>query len=180
MKNNFTNIIFFFYFFMTFQATASIYNFSFESIDGQVINLKDFKGKPILIVNTASFCGYTYQYEQLQNLFEKFNKSNLIIIGVPSNDFGNQEFKKNKEVKEFCETKFNVSFILTQISKIKGNKGHPFFQWIKGEFGFLAFPKWNFYKYLFNKNGELSAWFSSFTKPNSEKFLMELEKVLKK
>ena len=165
---------------MPFQALASVYNFSFKSIDGQVINLKDFKGKPILIVNTASFCGYTYQYEQLQNLFEKFNKSNLIIIGVPSNDFGNQEFKKNKEVKEFCKTKFNISFILTEISKIKGNEGHPFFQWIKDEFGFLPFPKWNFYKYLFNKDGELSAWFSSFTKPNSEKFLMELEKVLKK
>ena len=180
MKNNITNIIVFFFFLMPFQALASVYNFSFKSIDGQVINLKDFKGKPILIVNTASFCGYTYQYEQLQNLFEKFNKSNLIIIGVPSNDFGNQEFKKNKEVKEFCKTKFNVSFILTEISKIKGNEGHPFFQWIKDEFGFLPFPKWNFYKYLFNKDGELSAWFTSFTKPNSEKFLMELEKVLKK
>ena len=119
----------------------------------------------------------TYQYEQLQDLFEKYKKNELIVIGIPSNDFGNQEFKKNEEVKEFCETKFNISFILTKISKIKGKDGHPFFHWIRDEFGFLSFPKWNFYKYIFNKNGNLSAWFTSFTKPKDKKFLTELKKV---
>ena len=182
MKNNLikTLSIFFLFFLMNNFAEASLYNFSFNGIDGKKIDLKKFSGKPIIIVNTASFCGYTNQYQQLQNLFEKYKKNDLILIGVPSNDFGNQEFKKNEEVKEFCETKFNISFILTKISKIKGKDGHPFFRWIKDQYGFLSFPKWNFYKYLFNKDGELSAWFTSFTKPNSEKFLMELEKVLKK
>ena len=163
---------------MPIQTSASIYDFSFKSIEGKIIDLKNFKGKPILIVNTASFCGYTYQYEQLQNLFEKYKKKNLLVIGIPSNDFGNQEYKKNKEVKEFCETTFNISFIITEITKINGKQAHPFFQWIKSEYGFLPFPKWNFYKYLFDKNGKLSTWFTSFTKPNSKKFMMELEKIL--
>ena len=122
MKNNIFKIliVFFLFFIMPIQTSASIYDFSFKSIEGKIIDLKNFKGKPILIVNTASFCGYTYQYEQLQNLFEKYKKKNLLVIGIPSNDFGNQEYKKNKEVKEFCETTFNISFIITEITKING------------------------------------------------------------
>ena len=158
----------------------NVYSFSFKGIDGEKIDLKSFKGKPIIIVNTASFCGYTNQYKQLQNLFEKYKKNDLVLIGIPSNDFGNQEFKENKEVKEFCETKFNISFKLTEITKIKNKDGHSFFKWVKNQKGFLSFPKWNFYKYLFNREGDLVAWFSSIKEPSSKTFLKEVENIIKK
>ena len=182
MKSNLDKalIIFFLFFLMNNFAQANVYSFSFKGIDGEKIDLKNFKGKPIIIVNTASFCGYTNQYQQLQNLFEKYKKNDLVLIGVPSNDFGNQEFKENKEVKEFCETKFNISFKLTEITKIKNKGGHSFFKWVKTQKGFLSFPKWNFYKYLFNREGKLVAWFSSIKEPNSKIFLKEVENIIKK
>ncbi len=157
---------------------SNVYNFKFESIDGKEISLEKFKGKTVLITNTASFCGYTYQYEQLQYLYNKYSKKGLIIIGIPSNDFGSQEYKTNKEVKNFCETKFNITFLLTSITNIKGEKGHKFFRHVREKFGFLSFPKWNFYKYLITKEGNLHSWYSSVTKPNSEKFINILEKIL--
>ena len=172
-------VILILFFFMSNNANAKIYDFSLKSIDGEQILFKSLKGKPFIIVNTASFCGYTYQFQQLQNLYEKYNKKNLIIIGIPSNDFGNQEFEQNKDVKEFCETKFNITFMLAEITKIKGENGHSLFKWIQSQEGYLSFPKWNFYKYLFDKNGNLIAWFSSMTKPNSKKFINKLEKIIK-
>jgi len=181
MKNNLNKtLIFLFFFLMNNFAQANVYSFSFKGIDGEKIDLKSFKGKPIIIVNTASFCGYTNQYKQLQNLFEKYKKNDLVLIGIPSNDFGNQEFKENKEVKEFCETKFNISFKLTEITKIKNKDGHSFFKWVKNQKGFLSFPKWNFYKYLFNREGDLVAWFSSIKEPSSKTFLKEVENIIKK
>ena len=112
-------------------ALANLYKYTFQSIDGDKIVLNTLKGKPLIIVNTASFCGYTYQYQQLQNVYDKYKDKGLIIIGIPSNDFGNQEFSSNKEVKNFCEVQFNITFALAEITKIKGNDGHPFFKWIK-------------------------------------------------
>ena len=165
-------------FFINKTVIANVYQFSFESIDGKIIHLNSLRGKPLIIVNTASFCGYTYQYEQLQSLYDKYSDKNLIIIGIPSNDFGNQEFKENKKVKDFCEVNFNIKFKLSSITRIKGTDGHPLFKWIKKEAGYLAFPKWNFYKYLFNKDGQLVSWFSSVTKPSSQKFIAEVNKIL--
>ena len=163
---------------MTSEVRADIYQFNFKSIDGKEINLNDFKGKPIFIVNTASLCGFTYQYSDIETLHQKYKKDGLIIIGIPSNDFGNQELSSNQKVKEFCTIKFDISFMLTEITNIKGEKGHPFFKWVKKEAGFLAFPKWNFYKYLINKKGLLVKWYTTTTKPNSIKVTKDIDKVI--
>ena len=172
-------ILFFVLILMNIKSTfAEIYSYSFDGIDGKKINLSDFKSKPILIVNTASFCGYTYQYEKLQILHDRYVDKDLIIIAVPSNDFGSQEFKKNKDVKNFCETNFNVKFKLTSITPIRGKEGHPFFKWVKKQAGFLSFPKWNFYKYIIDKNGNLKSWYSSMTDPISKKIIDDIKKVL--
>ena len=159
-------------------ANSKIYDLSFISIDGKKISLDKFKNKPLIIVNTASLCGFTNQYEDLENLYNKFKAKGLTIIGIPSNDFGNQELSSNQKVKEFCEIKFNITFPLTAITKVKGRNRHPFFNWIYEKGGTLSTPKWNFYKYLINKDGELSTWFSSVTKPTSGKFLNALKKIL--
>ena len=98
---------------MTAEVKANVYQFNFNSIDGKEINLIDFKGKPIFIVNTASLCGFTYQYSDIETLQQKYRKDGLIIIGIPSNDFGSQELSSNQKVKEFCSVNFDVSFILT-------------------------------------------------------------------
>ena len=100
------------------------------------------------------------------------------MLGVPSNDFGSQELSSNVKVKEFCATNFDISFLLTEITKIKGQNGHPFFKWVKEEAGFLAFPKWNFYKYLVNRKGELVSWYSSTTNPMSKKIKTEVKKLI--
>ena len=163
---------------MASNVRADVYQFNFNSIDGKEINLNDFNGKPIFIVNTASLCGFTYQYSDIETLHQKYKKDGLIIIGIPSNDFGNQELSSNEKVKEFCTLNFNVSFMLTEITNIKGKKGHPFFKWVKEEAGFLAFPKWNFYKYLFNKEGSLVKWYSSTISPNSKKITKEIDKII--
>ena len=160
------------------KVNANAYKFSFNSIDGKIVNLKDFKGKPILIINTASLCGFTNQYADIESLYDKYKENGLVVIGIPSNDFGNQELSTNTEVKDFCTTNFDISFLLTEITKIKGQNGHPFFKWIKQEAGFLAFPKWNFYKYLINNKGELVSWYTSTTNPKSDKIEKELQKLM--
>ena len=118
---------------MSSKVYANVYQFNFKSIDGKKLNLNDFRGKPIFIVNTASLCGFTNQYRDIESLHQKYKKNGLIIIGIPSNDFGNQELSSNKKVKEFCNINFNISFYLTEITNIKGDSGHPFFKWIKKE-----------------------------------------------
>ena len=163
---------------MTSEVNANVYQFNFKSIDGKEINLNDFKGKPIIIVNTASLCGFTYQYSDIETLQQKYKKDGLIIIGIPSNDFGNQELSSNQKVKEFCTINFDISFMLTEITNIKGEKGHPFFKWVKKEAGFLAFPKWNFYKYLFDRNGKLIKAWSSMTKPDSSKITSLIDRLI--
>ena len=164
--------------FMVNNVNASAYKYNFKSINGELIKLNDFSGKPIMIVNTASLCGFTNQYADIQKLHEKYEDKGLVILAVPSNDYGNQELSTNKKVKEFCLTNFGTTFLLTEITKIKGENGHDFFKWVKKEAGFLAFPKWNFYKYLINKNGELVSWFASTTKPDSEKIIKQIEASL--
>ena len=178
ISKSFLIVIFTLFMSIPFTANSDLFDLSFEGIDGNVISLKEFKNKPIVVVNSASFCGFTYQYEQLEDLYQKFKKKGLIIIAIPSNDFGGQEFKDNKKVKEFCEVNFNISFPITKITQVKGKNRHPFFKWVEKEGGYLSLPKWNFYKYLINKEGRLSSWFSSVTKPSSEKFLNELIKIM--
>ena len=143
------------------------YDFKIEAINGEIINLSQYKGKAILLVNTASYCGFTNQYTELQNLWEKYKSKGLIVLGVPSNSF-NQEKKDDKDVKEFCEVNFNINFPLTTITEVKGDNAHIIFKWAEKNHGKSAIPKWNFHKILINKNGKIDDTFSSFTKPSSK------------
>ena len=153
------------------------YDFQLNSISGKLIDLKEYKNKVILLVNTASYCGFTKQYDGLQSLWEKYNSKGLIVLGVPSDSF-NQEKETNKEVKEFCDVNFNISFPLTQIVKVKGEKAHPVYKWAKKNFGNSAVPKWNFHKILINKEGKVQNTYSSLTKPMSNKIISEIENIL--
>ena len=153
------------------------YDLNIESISGEIINFGDFKDKVVLVVNTASYCGFTKQYEDLQDLWDKYNKKGLIVLGVPSNSF-NQEKKKNSEVKEFCEVNFNITFPLSVITEVKGNNAHELFKWAKSNHGSSAVPKWNFHKILINKEGKIEDTFSSFTKPLSNKIVNKIESIL--
>ena len=155
----------------------SFYELSINNISGKVINLKDYKNKVVLIVNTASYCGFTKQYTDLQMLWEKYKSKGLVILGVPSNSF-NQEKNDNKEVKEFCEINFNINFPLTEIFDVKGENAHPLYKWAKDNYGNSAVPKWNFHKILVNKNGQIIDTFSSFTNPMSNKIIKKIEKSL--
>lgn len=157
---------------------SNVYQFSFKSIDGQSINLSELKDKVILVVNTASKCGFTPQYEGLQKLHEKYKDKGLVIIGVPSADFANQEFSQISQVKEFTKKEFHITFPLTTIEKVKGKEAHPFYLWANNHAGFIGSPKWNFHKYLIDKNGNFAAWFSSPTKPQSPKIINKIEELL--
>ena len=154
------------------------FDFKIESVSGEIIDFKDYKNKAILLVNTASYCGFTNQYGDLQNIWEKYKSEGLIVLGVPSNSF-NQEKKLNNDVKEFCEVNFNISFPLTTITNVKGDNAHEIFKWAKENYGKSAEPKWNFHKILINKEGKIQNTFNSFTKPTSSKIILEIEKVLK-
>ena len=153
------------------------YDFSIESISGEIINFEDFNNKVILVVNTASYCGFTKQYDELQKLWEKYKSKGLIVLGIPSNSF-NQEKKGDSDVKEFCELNFNITFPLTTITEVKGDNAHELFKWAKTNHGKSAIPKWNFYKILINKEGKIEDTFSSFTKPLSNKIINKIDKIL--
>ena len=153
------------------------FDFKMESISGEIIDFNEYKNKVILIVNTASYCGFTGQYQELQNLWDLYKSKGLIVLGVPSNSF-NQEKSNNAEVKEFCEVNFNINFPLTSITEVKGDNAHELFKWAKDNYGKSAIPKWNFYKILINKNGKIEDTFSSLTKPMSNKIINKIEKLL--
>ena len=153
------------------------YDFKIKSITGEIIDLKEYKNKVVLMVNTASYCGFTNQYSDLQNLWDEYKSKGLIVLGVPSNSF-NQEKNKNDEVKKFCEVNFNIDFPLTTITEVKGNNAHEIFKWAKKNYGSSAVPKWNFHKILINKQGKIEDVFTSFTKPTSDKLIKKIEKIL--
>ncbi len=153
------------------------YDFKINSITGDQIDLKDFKGKPILIVNTASYCGFTKQYNDMQELWEKYRDRGLIVLGVPSNSF-NQEKSDNSAVKEFCEVNFNINFPLTEITDVKGDNAHEIYKWAKANYGKSAVPKWNFYKILINREGKIEDTYASLTNPTSNKITKKIENLL--
>ena len=153
------------------------YDFKIKSITGDQIDLKDFKGKPILIVNTASYCGFTKQYNDMQELWEKYRNRGLIVLGVPSNSF-NQEKSENSDVKEFCEVNFNINFPLTEITNVRGDNAHEIYKWAKANYGKSAVPKWNFYKILINKEGKIEETYASLTSPTSKKITKKIESLL--
>ena len=168
-------------FFFKNSATANyeknFYDYRIESITGETINFKDYKNKVILVVNTASYCGFTKQYDELQELWDLYKDKGLIVLGIPSNSF-NQEKNTNADVKEFCEINFNINFPLTTITEVKGENAHEIYLWAKENHGKSAVPKWNFHKILINKEGKVEDTFTSFTKPMSKKIINKIESIL--
>tara|TARA_A100001015_G_scaffold309817_1_gene409964 strand:+ start:949 stop:1494 length:546 start_codon:yes stop_codon:yes gene_type:complete len=153
------------------------YDFKIQSISGKIINLKDFENKVILVVNTASYCGFTKQYADLQKLWDMYKEKGLIVLGIPSNSF-NQEKNSDDQVKDFCQVNFNINFPLSTISDVKGDNAHEIYKWAKNNYGKSAVPKWNFYKILINKEGKIEETFTSFTNPVSKKIINRIEKIL--
>ena len=131
----------------------------------------------MLLVNTASYCGFTRQYDDLQKLWDTYKDKGLIVLGVPSNSF-NQEKDSNDEIKKFCEVNFGINFPMTSIFDVKGDNAHQIYKWAKKNYGNTAVPKWNFHKILIDKNGKVFDTFASFTKPMSKKIINAVEKVL--
>tara|TARA_B110000971_G_scaffold154432_1_gene157820 strand:- start:928 stop:1440 length:513 start_codon:yes stop_codon:yes gene_type:complete len=151
---------------------------SIKNIDNETIDLSQYKGKTILLVNVASKCGFTKQYSGLQELYEKYKDKGFYVIGVPSNQFGGQEPASNSEIKIFCETNFNITFPMTNKVNVKGDDAHEIYKWAKKNYGNSTVPKWNFHKILINKNGKIQETFGSFTDPLSKKIKSNLEKIL--
>jgi glutathione peroxidase len=157
---------------------ANAHDFAFKRLTGEALPLKDFKGKAVLIVNTASECGYTPQYEELEKLWQANKDKGLVVLGVPCNQFGAQEPGTEAEIGAFCRKNYGVSFPMTAKNDVKGKEAHPFYQWANKEAGPSGQPKWNFHKYLIGRDGSLAGWFTSQTKPTGPKIHKALEKVL--
>lgn len=157
-------------------STTTAYNFSFTYLDkSKKLNLLDFKGKVILIVNTASQCGFTPQYAKLESLYKEYKDQGLVIIGVPSNDFGQQEPGNDQEIAAFCQLNYGVTFPMATKETVSGTEAHPFYIWAKKELGFGSAPKWNFHKYLINRDGKLINYFHSMTSPESARLRKAVE-----
>jgi len=156
---------------------VTAHEFIFENIEGGPLPLAEFKGKIVLLVNTASQCGFTPQYEGLQRLWEAYRERGLVVLGVPSDDFGGQEPGNASQIKTFCEVTFGIDFPMTDKVRIKGPDAHPYYQWVATQ-GMLKVPRWNFHKHLIDGDGNLVDWFASTTKPDSAKLIAAIEKQL--
>jgi len=156
----------------------SAHDFTFDGIDGVSINLGDFEGRVILVVNTASECGFTPQYEGLQALWSEYRDRGLIVLGVPSNDFGGQEPGSSEEIVEFCQGVYGVDFPLAAKSGVRGDGAHPFYLWARAELGARNAPRWNFHKYLIAPDGRLVEAFSTTTRPDNPALRQAIEALL--
>ena len=154
------------------------YDFKFNDLDGSALNLSEYKGKVVVVVNVASQCGFTNQYEDMQNVWEQYQAKGIVMLGVPSNDFGKQEPGSNEDIKNFCEAKFGISFPMTEKVSVKGADAHPFYIWAEKNHGKSAVPKWNFHKIIINKEGKIEKTFTSMTNPSSKKFIEVIENLL--
>ena len=180
MKKIIVLLIIMFSFFNSLSAnyTQLAYEFQFKGINGDIIKLSDFKNKVIVVVNVASRCGFTNQYEDLQSLWASYQNKNLIVLGIPTNDF-KQEPGSNDDIKKFCESNFNINFPLTEKTNVIGDKSHPFFKWAKENYGKAAVPKWNFHKIVIGKDGKVADTFASITKPSSKRFISSIDNLIK-
>ena len=158
--------------------TKLFYDLKIKSITGNELNITEMKGKTILLVNVASKCGFTKQYDELQQLYDNFKDKGLIVIGIPSNQFGGQEPGSESEIKNFCETNFNITFPMTSKYDVKGDNAHPIYLWAKETYGNSTVPKWNFHKILINKKGKIQDTFNSFITPMSDKIIKQLDLIL--
>ena len=163
------------YFFIFMVHSSDFYNFTLKSISGEALKMENFRHKVVLLVNTASMCGFTKQYAGLQDLYDNYKDKGLVVIGIPSNSFM-QEYGKDEKVKDFCETKFDITFPMSEIINVAGDEVHPLYKWLKENHGFK--PRWNFYKVILDRNGNYINSFSSLTKPNSQKLLKIIQNKL--
>jgi glutathione peroxidase len=153
------------------------YAFSFKTLlEEKPFPLSQFEGQVLLVVNTASLCGFTPQYDDLEKLYTTYKNQGLVVIGVPSNDFGHQEPGTNLEIESFCKVNYGVSFPMTSKEVVSGQKAHPFYVWAKESFG--SVPKWNFHKYLIDRRGTLIDYFNSTTSPDAKRVCEAIEKAL--
>ena len=157
---------------------TTAHSFSFTSIEGKPLPMSTFKGKAVLVVNTASECGLTPQYKGLEALWKARKDKGLVVLGVPSNDFGAQEPGSETQIKEFCEMRYGVDFPLTSKEHVIGGSAHPMFQWIAKELGEGAAPKWNFHKYLIGKDGRIAGTFGSRLEPDSPEVTQAIDAAL--
>ncbi len=158
--------------------SKTFFDFKINSINGNELDLSTFNGKTILLVNVASKCGFTKQYDDLQKLYDIYKDKGLVVIGVPTNQFGGQEPGTETEIKNFCETNFNITFPMTGKYDVKGDSAHPIYLWAKDTYGKSTVPKWNFHKILINKEGKIDDTFASFTGPMSKKIINKLDQIL--
>ena len=174
-------------FFLVFLATATLagekatsaHAFQFTAIDeSEQLALSAYRGKVVLVVNTASFCGFTHQYSGLEKLWRTYRAKGVVVLGVPSNDFGAQEPKSNLEVRKFCQGAYNVTFPLAQKTKVRGSRAHAFYRWVDRSTSGEASPRWNFHKLLIGKDGRLVNWFPSSVEPGSGKVRTAIEAAL--
>lgn len=156
-------------------AEAVEADFRFTSIDGEEMSMAAWRGKPVLVVNTASLCGFTPQYDDLQALHDRYSKAGLVVLAVPSDDF-RQELASEVEVKEFCAVNFDLTLPMTEITHVKGPEAHPFYQWLAAEHGFT--PGWNFNKVLIGPDGDLVEAWGSTVKPQSKTIVSKIEPLL--
>ena len=158
-------------------AGENAHDFAFRSIEGDALPMSAFKGKTVLVVNTASLCGFTPQYDALQSLWSRYRDRGLIVLGVPSNDFGSQEPGTADEISTFCEVNYGIDFPMTDKVRVKGDDAHPYYQWVAAQ-GRMKLPRWNFYKHVIDADGNLVEWFASTTSPDSSKVINAIEKQL--
>lgn len=156
----------------------SAHDFKFTAIDGAPLPLSRFKGKPILLVNVASECGFTPQYKQLQELWARYRDKGLVVLGVPSNDFGGQEPGSEAEIATFCESRYAVDFPLTAKQTVVGGGAHPLYGWIAAEAGEGGAPRWNFHKYLIGGDGALRGAWPSKVSPTAAEVTAAVEAAL--
>jgi glutathione peroxidase len=159
-------------------AADNAHQFEFVSIDGEKLPLDAWRGRPVLVVNTASFCGYTSQYRGLEALWQRYRDRGLVVLGVPSNDFGQQEPGSAAEIKEFCETNYAVDFPLAEKCRVVGTPAHPFYRWIADSLGEAGTPRWNFHKFLIAPDGELAGTWPSQVAPGDPRITGEIDKML--
>jgi glutathione peroxidase len=158
--------------------TEDAFQFEFTSIDGDSLPFEAWRGRPVLVVNTASYCGYTPQYSDLEALWQRYRARGLVVLGVPSNDFGAQEPGSAAEIKRFCAAGYAVEFPLTEKSRVIGGEAHPFYKWIAAELGEAGAPRWNFHKYLVGPDGQLAGTWPSQVAPSDKRITAEIERLL--
>jgi glutathione peroxidase len=160
--------------------TGDAYQFEFVSLDGDKLPLAAWRGHPVLVVNTASFCGYTPQYRDLEALWRRYRDRGLVVLGVPSNDFGEQEPGSAADIKQFCEMHYQVDFPLTGKNTVIGAAAHPFYRWVAATLGEAGAPRWNFHKYLVGPDGQLAGAWPAQVRPDDAAITGEIESALPK